>query len=200
MPKSKEELQASKAGETAETNGFGSKERPWRPAGLYELHDVDGNLVASVFLKVHPKFGDSQAAAFERVGYKFVREATREELEGQRITPPPADAVNGDSEALKGIMARLNAVEEENRKLKAANAEKSEAPASPAPEATETKPDEEQAAPADETSSEDELRAQADEAKETELGQEAERKFQEKLPEEEAKAANGGKPPVQPAF
>lgn len=125
MPKSTAQLAASKAGETAESNGFGSQERPLRPAGLYRLKDDDGNVVDEQIVKSHPKFGDSQAAAFERVGYKFVRaakpgEVKEIEVDAAYLATENKQGGQDSNETLKGIQARLSAVEKENADLKAA--------------------------------------------------------------------------------
>lgn len=123
MPKTTEQLQGSKAGETLETNGFGSQERPLRPSGVYELKNEDGEVVDTIIVKTHPKFGDSQASAVERVGYRFVREAKKDEVKTievdakQLATEDKAGNVSQDD--LKGLQARLNALEKENDDLKA---------------------------------------------------------------------------------
>ena len=125
MPKTTAELAASKAGETAETNGFGSQERPLRPAGLYELKNDAGEVVDRLIVKNHPKFGDSQASAAERVGYRFVRPATSEDVKEIEVdakylaTENPLGGITAD-ETLKGVLARLSAVEKENADLRAA--------------------------------------------------------------------------------
>ena len=123
MPKTTDQLAASKAGETLETNGFGSQERPLRPSGVYELKNEDGKVVDTIIVKTHPKFGDSQAAAVERVGYRYVREARKDEVKTievdvkQLSTEDKAGNVTQDD--LKGLQARLNALEKENADLKA---------------------------------------------------------------------------------
>lgn len=122
MPKTTAELLASKAGETAESNGFGSQERPLRPAGLYRLKNDAGETVDELIVKVHPKFGDSQAAAVERVGYKFVRAAKPDEvkqIEVDALQLATEDKRGETSDDLKGIKARLTLLEKENADLKA---------------------------------------------------------------------------------
>lgn len=127
MPKTVEQLAASKAGETAESNGFGSQERPLRPAGLYQLKNDAGEVVDELIVKVHPKFGDSQAAAVERVGYKFVRAAKPGEIKEIEVdakhlaTENQLGGITAD-ETLKGVLARLSAVEKENADLRAGKA------------------------------------------------------------------------------
>lgn len=127
MPKTTAQLAASKAGETAESNGFGGQERPLRPAGLYRLKDDDGNVVDEQIVKSHPKFGDSQAAAFERVGYKFVRaakpgEVKEIEVDAAYLATENKQGGQDNSESMKGIQARLSALEKENADLKAGKA------------------------------------------------------------------------------
>lgn len=127
MPKTTAELLASKAGETAESNGFGSQERPLRPAGLYRLKNDAGETVDELIVKVHPKFGDSQAAAVERVGYKFVRaakpgEVKEIEVDAAYLATENKQGSQDSSESLKGIQARLSALEKENADLKAGKA------------------------------------------------------------------------------
>ena len=123
MPKSTQELANSRAGETAESNGFGAQERPLRPAGLYQLKNKAGEVVSTVIVKNHPKFGDGQAAAAERVGYEFVRAARKDEIKEievdskQLATEDKAGNVTQDD--LKGALARINALEKENSDLKA---------------------------------------------------------------------------------
>lgn len=120
MPKTTAELAASKPGETAETNGFGSQERPLRPAGLYQLKNKAGEVVSTVIVKSHAKFGDGQAAAAERVGYEYVRPARPDEIKEIEIEVNPATP---SSDEQKGILARLNALEKENADLKAMKVE-----------------------------------------------------------------------------
>ena len=124
MPKTTEQLAASKAGETQESNGFGSQERPLRPAGLYRLKNDDGEVVDEIIVKVHPKFGDSQAAAAERVGYRFVRKANpgevkEIEVDAKYLATENKDGSQPGDETLKGIQARLSLLEKENADLKA---------------------------------------------------------------------------------
>lgn len=113
MGKTTEQLNASKAGSTAESNGFGSQERPFRPAGVYQLKDEEGNIVDEQIVKSHPLFGDSQAAAFERVGYKFLRETKPGEVKEMEINPTPASG--DDKEGLKGLQARMTAFENDSK-------------------------------------------------------------------------------------
>lgn len=127
MPKTTEQLAASKAGETQESNGFGSQERPLRPAGLYRLKNDDGETVDEIIVKVHPKFGDSQAAAAERVGYRFVRpanpgEVKEIEVDAKYLATENKDGSQPGDETLKGIQARLSLLEKENADLKAGKA------------------------------------------------------------------------------
>ena len=114
MPKTLEQLQASKAGQTQESNGFGAAERPLRPGGAYELREKDGTLVDRQVLKTHPKFGDSQAAAFERLGYEYVGAAKEGEVKTVEIDALATEGT--DAEGLKGVQARLSLIESEGKK------------------------------------------------------------------------------------
>lgn len=116
MPKSLEQLQNSKAGATAESNGFGGAERAVRPGGLYR-HKENGD---EIIVKTHPKFGDSQASAAERVGYEFVRPAKKEELHDNDLLAAGDNPLVGETAAqtgddLKGLKARAN---EQDRLIK----------------------------------------------------------------------------------
>ena len=122
MPKTTEELAASKGGSTAETNGMGSSERGFRPDGVYQLKDDDGNVVSQIIVKNHPLFGDAQAAAVERVGFKFLREATAEEHRSSLVVGPTKQETD-KADDIKGILARLDAAEKRNEELEAKLAE-----------------------------------------------------------------------------
>lgn len=111
MPKTTAQLAASRAGETAETNGFGAQERPLRPAGVYQLKNKEGEVVDTLILKTHPKFGDGQAAAAERVGYEFVRAARKDEvktIEVDVLALSTEDKNGNTSDDVKGLKARMN--------------------------------------------------------------------------------------------
>jgi hypothetical protein len=116
MAKTTAELAASKAGSTAETNGFGGQERPSRPGGVYRLKDKEGNVVDEQIVKVHPLFGDSQAAAFVRVGYEYVRPAEPGEVKEIEVDPAFLATTGNHAEDTKGIQARLSALESEGKK------------------------------------------------------------------------------------
>ncbi len=122
MPKTTAQLAGSKAGETAESNGFGSQERVLRPGGVYELKDKDGKVVDTLILKTHPKFGDGQAAAATRVGYEYVRPARKDEVKEIEVDTLQLATENNrgeTNETMKGVLARLTAMEKENEELKA---------------------------------------------------------------------------------
>lgn len=121
MPKSTEQLAASKGGSTAETNGMGSAERGFRPDGVYQLKDEDGKVVSQIIVKNHPLFGDAQAAAVERVGFKFLREATADDIKTFKVGPSKQETDKADD--IKGILARLDAAEKRNEELEAKLAE-----------------------------------------------------------------------------
>lgn len=92
-----------------------------RPAGLYR-HPVSG---AELIVQNDPLFGDGQARAAERVGFVFVRPAEEGEIKTvldasiDKENQPKADGANADD--LKGLLARVNALEAENAKLKNQN-------------------------------------------------------------------------------
>jgi hypothetical protein len=124
MGLSTEQLNARKAGQTAESNGFGAQEKPLRQGGVYQLKDSQGNVVDEQIVKVHPKFGDSQAAAFERVGYKFLRaakpgEVKEIEVDAKHLATENQNGGQDGDETMKGIQARLSMLEKENADLKA---------------------------------------------------------------------------------
>lgn len=117
MPKTTEELAASKGGSTAETNGMGAAERGFRPDGVYQLKDEDGNVVSQIIVKNHPLFGDAQAAAAERVGYRFLRPAEEGDIVTIKVGPSKQETDKSDD--IKGILARLDASEKRNEELEA---------------------------------------------------------------------------------
>lgn len=119
MPKSVEQLAASTGGSTAETNGMGGQEKPFNQAGVYE-HPKSGERIIA---KAHPLFGNAQADAMVRLGFEWVREATPDELKEQVFLPRPAD--NGSADDIKGVLARLQLLENENTALKAEKAAES---------------------------------------------------------------------------
>ena len=164
MTKTTEQLAASKAGQTAETNGMGGQERPLRKSGLYELKNDAGEVVARMIVKTHPLFGDGQAAAAERVGFRFVRTATSDDI--KEITPDFGKANEGSVSAddLKGLQARLDALEAENKALKEAKDTPAAetAPAEEAP-ASEENTEEAPAAKEDSKPADEELAPKADE-------------------------------------
>lgn len=118
MPKTTQELAASKGGSTTETNGMGSSERGFRPDGVYQLKDDEGKVVSQIIVKNHPLFGDAQAAAVERVGFKFLREATAEEHRSSLVVGPTKQETD-KADDIKGILARLDAAEKRNEELEA---------------------------------------------------------------------------------
>ncbi len=73
--KSIDELNQAKAGSKEESKAV-------NPGGVYELPREDGS-VDRIIVRDHPKFGTVQADAVIRVGYRFVRPATAEELQEQ---------------------------------------------------------------------------------------------------------------------
>jgi hypothetical protein len=104
-------LKSSAPGQTAEeTNSATSV------AGLYR-HPLSGQEVITLS---DPLYGDAQSEAALRVGYVRIRDVQPEEIVQINLVGEVNAArggVNGSDE-LKGILARLNAVEAENAQLK----------------------------------------------------------------------------------
>lgn len=67
------EVITGQEGSATERNGAGA---PRNPAGVYVHPETGRRLIATR----HPKFGDSQADAFVRVGFRFEREATADDF------------------------------------------------------------------------------------------------------------------------
>lgn len=108
-----DKLKRSAPGETQEdtnslTGAAGLYRHPGSGAELITLHD--------------PLLGDAQSEAAIRVGFKRVRDAKPEEVKVLAIASLDAESerakVNDNSDAVKGITARLNALEAENAKLR----------------------------------------------------------------------------------
>ena len=118
MPKTTDELVASKGGSSVESNGMGSQERPQNPAGLYR-HEKSG---AEIITKWNPLYGSAQADGAVRLGFEFIREATQDELREKFEYIAPTTTASTSNDELKGVMARLNALEAENEALKAEQA------------------------------------------------------------------------------
>jgi hypothetical protein len=119
MVKTAAQLQDSKAGSTTETNGLGGQEKPLRQSGLYQLKNEAGEVVSTIIVRTHPLFGDGQASAAERVGFRYVRAATKDDI--KEITMDLSKTDTGSGEELKGIQARMTAFEEESKALRAEN-------------------------------------------------------------------------------
>lgn len=125
MAKSIEQLQNSKAGSTAESNGFGGQEKPLRASGVYQLKDDDNNVIEEVILKVHPTFGDSQVAAAERIGFRYARPVKSGDIKEIELDARDSSTSSGVSQGdLKGLQARLDSLEKENTELKAKETKK----------------------------------------------------------------------------
>lgn len=101
-------LDKSRPGMTTEKSDDGL-----RPAGVYK-HPVSGE---TLIVQNDPLFGDGQARAAERVGFVFEREAKPGEI--KTIVDAPAvvqetpKAVDTSLDDLKGLRARINALEAE---------------------------------------------------------------------------------------
>lgn len=134
------DLDKKKAGKTAEKSAGQVYE-----AGVYEhpeAKDANGDPVQIITL-YDPLFGNVQSEAVARLGFQRVRDVKKGDVvtlvvsyeKIQNGTSTPQGTVS--SEDLKGLQARLAALEDENRSLKAGNdAKKEETPSSdPAPKA-----------------------------------------------------------------
>lgn len=105
-----DKLKASAPGQTAEgTNSITDV------AGLYR-HPVSG---AEIITLYDPLYGDAQSEAVIRVGFERVSDAPEGSIHYVGMVPDSPAAGTGSSDALKGVMARLNALEAENTALKA---------------------------------------------------------------------------------
>lgn len=125
-----------KPGETAEVSDL-----PQAPAGVYQ--HANGQ---TAIIQTDPLLGDGQAQAFMRAGFEFVREADPSEIStletasidhANKVTANKADA-----DDVKGLLARVNAIEAENSRLKAQIASGNPVPGTEAvPGAEQTKTD-----------------------------------------------------------
>jgi hypothetical protein len=83
-------------------------------SGVYR-HPESGQ---EAIVQSDPLWGNTQAQAFARLGFKFVREAKQSEI--QTLPEMAAEARSADADTNKGILARLNALEgvaEDNKSL-----------------------------------------------------------------------------------
>ena len=112
-----QEVENLRAGSSAETSSTGLL-----PEGVYVLKGEEGKILDTMICQNDALYGDAQAAAVTRLGYKFQRP-----VEESDIVPfKSVESVNhtaahiGEQDAeLKGIAARLALLEQENAELKA---------------------------------------------------------------------------------
>lgn len=109
-----ENLRAGSAAETSSTQLL--------PEGVYVLKGEEGQILDTMICQNDALYGDAQAAAVTRLGYKFQRPAEESDF----VPFKSVESVNhtaahiGEQDAeLKGIAARLALLEQENAELKA---------------------------------------------------------------------------------
>lgn len=109
----------NRPGSTQETNAPGALPEPPRPKQVWR-HPASGE---EVILQWDPLYGSVQHAAFARVGFEYVRDAKPEEV--TTLEQASIDAENSklkdnaSREDVKNVVARVQAVEAENARLKA---------------------------------------------------------------------------------
>ena len=112
-----QEVENLRAGSSAETSSTGLL-----PEGVYVLKGEEGQILDTMICQNDALYGDAQAAAVTRLGYKFQRPAEESDI----VPFKSVESVNhtaahiGEQDAeLKGIAARLALLEQENAELKA---------------------------------------------------------------------------------
>ena len=112
-----QEVENLRAGSSAETSSTGLL-----PEGVYVLKGEEGQILDTMICQNDALYGDAQAAAVTRLGYKFQRPAEESDI----VPFKSIESVNhtaahiGEQDAeLKGIAARLALLEQENAELKA---------------------------------------------------------------------------------
>lgn len=112
-----QEVENLRAGSSAETSSTGLL-----PEGVYVLKGEGGQILDTMICQNDALYGDAQAAAVTRLGYKFQRPAEESDF----VPFKSVESVNhtaahiGEQDAeLKGIAARLALLEQENADLKA---------------------------------------------------------------------------------
>lgn len=102
-------------------------------AGVYR-HPETG---AEAICQYDPLFGNAQANAFEKIGFKWMRDVKEGEVKTVELTA--TDVNRTESDTMKGLTARMNAMEgvtEQNKVLEEANAKLREELAARGPDAT----------------------------------------------------------------
>lgn len=112
-----QEVENLRAGSSAETSSTGLL-----PEGVYVLKGEEGQILDTMICQNDALYGDAQAAAVTRLGYKFQRPVEESDF----VPFKSVESVNhtaahiGEQDAeLKGIAARLALLEQENAELKA---------------------------------------------------------------------------------
>lgn len=133
-----QEVENLRAGNSAETSSTGLL-----PEGVYVLKGEEGQILDTMICQNDALYGDAQAAAVTRLGYKFQRPAEESDIvpfKNVESVNHTAVHVNEQQAELKGIAARLALLEQENAELKAkVEAEQVEKAKDEAEGATETK-------------------------------------------------------------
>ena len=135
-----QEVENLRAGSSAETSSTGLL-----PEGVYVLEGEEGQILDTMICQNDALYGDAQAAAVTRLGYKFQRPAEESDI----VPFKSVESVNhtaahiGEQDAeLKGIVARLALIEQENAELKAKVEANEAEKAAAAEEAEAAKPEE----------------------------------------------------------
>lgn len=136
-----QEVENLRAGSSAETSSTGLL-----PEGVYVLKGGEGQILDTMICQNDALYGDAQAAAVTRLGYTFQRPAEESDFvpfkNVESVNHTAARVGEQDAE-LKGIVARLALLEQENAELKAKveaeEAEKAKEVAEGATEEKETK-------------------------------------------------------------
>lgn len=112
-----QEVENLRAGSSAETSST-----QLLPEGVYVLKGEEGQILDTMICQNDALYGDAQAAAVTRLGYKFQRPAEESDIvpfkNVESVNHTAAHIGEQDAE-LKGIAARLALLEQENAELKA---------------------------------------------------------------------------------
>lgn len=112
-----QEVENLRAGSSAETSST-----QLLPEGVYVLKGEEGQILDTMICQNDALYGDAQAAAVTRLGYKFQRPAEESDFvpfKNVESVNHTAVHVNEQQAELKGIAARLALLEQENAELKA---------------------------------------------------------------------------------
>lgn len=113
-----QEVENLRAGSSAETSSTGLL-----PEGVYVLKGEEGQILDTMICQNDALYGDAQAAAVTRLGYKFQRPAEESDIvpfkSVESVNHTAAHIGEQENAELKGITARLALIEQENAELKA---------------------------------------------------------------------------------